>query len=40
MLGGICEGVLGFRLEDVERGFYVGYFCDLDGNKLNVFCMV
>ena len=23
-----------------EAGFYAGYFRDLDGNKLNCFCMV
>ncbi|MCZ6560841.1 MAG: VOC family protein, partial [Gammaproteobacteria bacterium] len=22
-----------------DRGFYAGYFRDLDGNKLNAFCM-
>ncbi len=31
------EGAPGPRGED---GFYAGYFRDLDGNKLNVFCMV
>jgi catechol 2,3-dioxygenase-like lactoylglutathione lyase family enzyme len=39
-LGGTCEGAPGFRPEDAERGFYAGYFRDLDGNKLNAFCMV
>ncbi len=39
-LGGTCEGKPGFRPEDAERGFYAGYFRDLDGNKLNAFCMV
>ncbi len=23
-----------------DEGFYAGYFRDLDGNKLNVFCMI
>ncbi len=32
-LGGKCEGPVGERM----KGFYVGYFRDLDGNKLNVF---
>lgn len=35
-LGGTCEGPAGPR---GEGGFYAGYFRDLDGNKLNVFCM-
>lgn len=35
-LGGSCEGKPGPR---GEGGFYAGYFRDLDGNKLNVFCM-
>lgn len=39
-LGGTCEGKPGFRPEDAERGFYASYFRDLDGNKLNAFCMV
>ncbi len=39
-LGGSCEGKLGFRPEDATSGFYAGYFRDLDGNKLNAFCMV
>ena len=34
-LGGKDEGPAGLRME----GFYAGYFRDLDGNKLNVFCM-
>ena len=34
-LGGTCEGKPGFRMDN----FYAGYFRDLDGNKLNVFCM-
>jgi len=39
-LGGVCEGQPGFRPEDASSGFYAGYFRDLDGNKLNAFCMV
>jgi catechol 2,3-dioxygenase-like lactoylglutathione lyase family enzyme len=34
-LGGADEGPAGPR---GEEGFYAGYFRDLDGNKLNVFC--
>jgi predicted lactoylglutathione lyase len=34
-LGGTDEGPAGARGD----GFYAGYFRDLDGNKLNVFCM-
>ncbi|MEL6360289.1 MAG: VOC family protein [Pseudomonadota bacterium] len=34
-LGGTCEGPAGPR----GGGFYAGYFRDLDGNKLNAFCM-
>ncbi|MDH3787754.1 MAG: VOC family protein [Xanthomonadales bacterium] len=34
-LGGTDEGPAGPRSD----GFYAGYFRDLDGNKLNVFCM-
>jgi catechol 2,3-dioxygenase-like lactoylglutathione lyase family enzyme len=34
-LGGKDEGAAGPRGE----GFYAGYFRDLDGNKLNVFCI-
>lgn len=32
-LGAQCEGPAGPR----DGGFYIGYFRDLDGNKLNVF---
>ena len=39
-LGGSDEGKPGFRPEDANKGFYAGYFRDLDGNKLNAFCMV
>jgi len=35
-LGGADEGAPGPRGED---GFYAGYFRDLDGNKLNAFCI-
>jgi len=35
-LGGSSEGEPGFRVE----GFYAAYFRDLNGNKLNVHCMV
>ncbi|MDY0744552.1 VOC family protein [Paucibacter sp. R3-3] len=34
-LGGCCEGKPGER----GPGFYAAYFRDLDGNKLNAFCM-
>ncbi|MDX1516854.1 MAG: VOC family protein [Woeseiaceae bacterium] len=34
-LGGSDEGAPGQRWEN----FYAGYFRDLDGNKLNAFCM-
>ena len=34
-LGGKDEGPVGPRGD----GFYAGYFRDLDGNKLNVFCL-
>lgn len=34
--GGTCEGKPGDR----GGGFYAGYFRDLDGNKLNAFCMI
>lgn len=34
-LGGRDEGAPGPR----APGFYAGYFRDLDGNKLNVFCL-
>jgi predicted lactoylglutathione lyase len=36
-LGGADEGAPGPR---GDSGFYAGYFRDLDGNKLNAFCMV
>ena len=36
-LGGKDEGAPGPR---GDGGFYGGYFRDLDGNKLNAFCMV
>ena len=39
-LGGTSEGEPGFRPESNNTGFYAGYFRDLDGNKLNAFCMV
>ena len=35
-LGAKDEGAVGLRGET----FYAGYFRDLDGNKLNAFCMV
>lgn len=35
-LGGTDEGAAGMR----GGGFYAGYFRDLDGNKLNAFCIV
>ena len=35
-LGGSDEGAPGDR----GNGFYAGYFRDLDGNKLNAFCMI
>lgn len=34
-LGGVNEGSPGER--PTRKGFYAGYFRDLDGNKLNVF---
>ncbi len=34
-LGATDEGAAGYRGDT----FYAGYFRDLDGNKLNVFCM-
>jgi predicted lactoylglutathione lyase len=38
-LGGTDEGAPGFR--DIGGdGFYAAYFRDLDGNKLNAFCMI
>ena len=36
-LGGKDEGAPGPR---GDGGFYAGYFRDLDGNKLNAFCML
>ncbi len=36
-LGATDEGAPGPR---GDGGFYAGYFRDLDGNKLNAFCMV
>lgn len=39
-LGGSCEGKPGFRPAEASSGFYAGYFRDLDGNKLNAFCIV
>ena len=36
-LGGVDEGPVGLRAEGGDN-FYVGYFRDLDGNKLDVFC--
>ena len=39
-LGGSDEGKPGFRPAEAEKGFYAGYFRDLDGNKLNAFCVV
>ena len=38
-LGGTDEGPPGFRGEGGD-GFYAAYFRDLDGNKLDVWCMV
>lgn len=35
-LGATCEGKPGPR---ADGAFYIGYFRDLDGNKLDVFCM-
>jgi len=35
-LGGTDEGAPGKR---GDSGFYAGYFRDIDGNKLNAFCM-
>ncbi len=37
-LGATDEGAAGARSE--LPGFYAGYFRDLNGNKLNVFCMI
>lgn len=39
-LGSTNEGDPGFRPAENTSGFYAGYFRDLDGNKLNAFCMV
>lgn len=39
-LGATTEGDPGFRPAESNSGFYGGYFRDLDGNKLNAFCMV
>lgn len=39
-LGGVEEGKPGFRPEGNTKGYYGGYFRDLDGNKMNAFCMV
>ena len=39
-LGGTDEGKPGFRPEGNDKGYYGAYFRDLDGNKLNVFCIV
>lgn len=39
-LGGIDEGKPGFRPEGDSKGYYGAYFRDLDGNKMNAFCMV
>lgn len=39
-LGGASEGEPGFRSDGNNKGFYAGYFRDLDGNKLNAFCIV
>ncbi len=39
-LGASCEGPPGFRPAENISGFYAGYFRDLDGNKLDAFCIV
>ena len=39
-LGASDEGKPGFRPAEASSGFYAAYFRDLDGNKLNAFCMV
>jgi len=39
-LGGTDEGKPGFRPEGNDKGYYGAYFRDLDGNKLNAFCIV
>lgn len=36
--GATCEGKPGIR-GDEKMGFYAAYFRDLDGNKLNAFCI-
>jgi catechol 2,3-dioxygenase-like lactoylglutathione lyase family enzyme len=36
-LGGTCEGKPGVRGPDPNGPYYMGYFRDLDGNKLCVF---
>ena len=38
-LGGADEGAVGLRGEEGPTAFFAGYFRDLDGNKLCVFCM-
>lgn len=39
-LGAACEGKPGFRPDDATSGYYGAYFRDLDGNKLNGFCIL
>ena len=39
-LGGTDEGAPGFRPAENNSGYYSSYFRDLDGNKLNAFCIV
>ena len=39
-LGASCDGKPGYRPEEATSGFYAAYFRDLDGNKLNAFCMI
>ena len=39
-LGGTDEGGPDFRPAEESKGYYGAYFRDLDGNKLNAFCMV
>ncbi|MCL4126000.1 UNVERIFIED_CONTAM: hypothetical protein GTU68_021383 [Idotea baltica] len=39
-LGGVDDGKPGFRPEEESKGYYGAYFRDLDGNKLNAFCIV
>ncbi|MFC3050771.1 VOC family protein [Kordiimonas pumila] len=36
--GGSCEGKPGLRGSE-DMGFYAAYFRDIEGNKLNAFCM-